>query len=555
MEEQALNIVRSGVLCTRDTVFNRPYYMVVYNEAGGKGKTKWIAKNVSREFLTERTYNLVKTAKELEDAFPEIDAFKIEFTIDDKERVTVKRWEELEKVVNMPRPMTDKEFADTKSFAKCTYLDSNHILSDGAYWNTLDQLGTNPRPLDYSLFREVITIDIWNKAILDMGYTEVNGELMQKVGNKPYLSIDQTFEGLTPASIKSTLRYKLFEYYEERLKDNKNIHNSLEKELIFNVYDFATEDKLNKLLQNGFNEEEVRIIREGAFGITKNILVNYYEICEKDKNDLNRLNEIRRSVRRNQIDMETNVMKLYKYIKELLDSIIAYGTPQYTRQTRCTFLAKRMCETLVEKGYFSREEMDEFTSSITTVSTELKRDLKRYSCGDMSKEEFNKLYGQLRSGIFDIRTDCFEKLNIEPNQYMVSKKIHKKKSPGQVLLDTNILAKALKDININMTPERFLDFIIICYKNKDMFKFSLTKSLNLLLETIIRLGEVLGIAREDMSYLEIYDLLSYHSRDSYIQTIQTRRDMYHSNTYLVLPDIIFGIGDIDVISLNRKVSI
>ena len=550
------DIVRSGVLCTRDTVYNRPYYMVVYNEEDGKGKTKWIAKNASREFLTERAYNLVKTAKEIEDAFPEIDAFKIDFTIDSSENVYVIRWEPLEKVINMPRPMTDKEFADTKSFAKCTYLDTNHILSDGAYWNTLDQLGTNPRPLDYSLFRDVITTDIWNKAILEMGYTEVNGELTQKVGNKPYVSIDYTFEGLTPSSIPAKVRYKLFDYYEEKLKEDKKIHNNLEKNLIFNIYDFSTEDRLLELLEYGFSDEEVKLIKDGVFGITNNIIKNYHQICDQDKQGLTNLGDVRRSVRRNQPLYETNVMKLYKYIEDLLDSIKKYGTPQYTRQTRCTFLAKRMCETLVEKGYFTRETMYTFTDSITTVSTELKRDLKKYTFGEMTKEEFNKLYGQLRSGIFDIRTDCFEKLHIEPVQLGGDKKemVQEEKIEGK-LLDADILKKALSDIGLSITPERFIEFIIICYKNKDLFKFELTKSLNLLLEVIIRLGEVLGIAREDMSYLEIHELLSYHSRDSYIQTIQSRRDMYHANTYLVLPDILFSIGDIDVISLNRKVNI
>lgn len=549
-------IVRSGVLCTRDTIYNRPYYMVVYNEEDGTGKTMWIAKNASREFLTERAYNLLKTAREIEDAFPEIDAFKIDFAIDKDEKIHVIKWEKLDKVINMTRPMTDKEFADTKSFAKCAYLDTNHILSDGAYWNTLDQLGTNPRPLDYSLFKEVITTDIWNKSILEMGYTKVDGELMQKVGNKPYVSIDYTFEGLTPASIPSRIRYKLFDYYEECLKNDKKLHNNLEKNLIFNIYDFSTEDKLKKLLTYGFTEEETDVIRQGVFQITTNIIKNYHATCSQDNLGLANLADIRRSVQRNQPFSETNVMKLYKYIGELADSIKKYGTPQYTRQTRCTFLAKRLCETLVEKGYYTRESMDAFVGSIATVSTELKRDLKKYSCGEMSKEEFNELYGQLRSGIFDIRTDCFEKLNIEPFRTGTTKKNDGEKGDkAGSLLDTAILDKALKDIGLSATPEKILEFIIICYKNKDLFKFELTKSLNLLLEIIIRLGEVLGIAREDMSYLEISELMSYHSRDSYIQTIQSRRDMYHANTYLLLPDIIFDIGDIDVITLNRKVTI
>lgn len=96
-----------------------------------------------------------------------------------------------------------------------------------------------------------------------------------------------------------------------------------------------------------------------------------------------------------------------------------------------------------------------------------------------------------------------------------------------------------------------MDFLIQATKNREFFKFEFTKSLSLILEIIIRLGESLGIAREDMSYLEIQDLLSYHSRNTYLQIIEQRRSLYRANTYLVLPEVIFGVGDIDVIDIDE----
>ena len=78
----------------------------------------------------------------------------------------------------------------------------------------------------------------------------------------------------------------------------------------------------------------------------------------------------------------------------------------------------------------------------------------------------------------------------------------------------------------------------------------LLSSISLILDMIAVVGELHGIDREDMSYLEIQELISYHSRDSYIQIIQSRRDMYHAYSYLVLPDLIFDVGDIDVIEFK-----
>ncbi len=549
------NTVVSGVLYTRDLMYNRPYYMINYQDDQGATLSKMIAKNVTREFMSPRCFNLVNIAKEVEEAFPETDAFSIEFKIDDNENVTVTRTSPLEQIIDMPRPMTDKEFYDTKSLAKCVYLDTNHILSDKAFWNPLDKIGTNPRPLDYSLFREVITESIWNSAIVRLGYTEINGEVMQKVGNKPYISMNNTYEALTPVGIPSKLRFKLQQYYESELRDDKANYEKIQTEDILSVYDFVTDSKLKNLFDIEFSAEEIQQIKQGLYDITHNILSTYDKIYDNDYRELQQLIDTRRKIKQQQPEVETNVMKLYKQLTEMLSTIKAYGSPQYARQERCQFLAKRLCDSLVEAGYFTQNEMEDFVASITTVSTELKRDLFKYTHGLMTSNEFNGIYGDLRSGTFDIRTDCYRNIKLDTGAFKAGDRANNLfvNSPAQgKLLDSDRLKKAILDANINITPEKLIDFIVRARKNKEVFRFEFNKSMSLMLEIISRMGDVLGIAKEDMSYLEIYELLSYHSRDSYIQTIQTRRDMYHNNTYLVLPDIIFGVGDIDVVTSGRK---
>ena len=547
--------VVKGVLFTRDIAQNRPYYMIVCDEQG-LGKTKWIAKNTTREFLSERCYNLVKTAREIEDTFPETDAFSIEFTIDVNEKINVIRYSPLDRVVNMARPTTDKEFADTKSFAKCGYLDTSHILSDCVFWNPLDKLGTNPRPLDYSLFRETITNGIWSKAISDMGYTLVDKDVMQKVGNKPYMSVNYIVEGLMPSSIDGNLGYKLYQYYEKRLKEDKRLHAKMEQKLVFNKYDFSTDRQLQELLEYGFTEEELDELRAGLFDITMYLLQNYKEINKQDEQALDKLKEIRKDIRAQLPYSETNTMKLYKHIEELLNATKEFVASQYARQTRISFVARCLCESLVEEEYFEEDVIAEFRDSISTVASELKRDLKRYSSGKLSKDEFNDLYGHLKSGIFDIRTDCFKRMKFDTEIFSGGFGKEEESIPLEIKYpDKKILGEILSNHNISVSVDDFLDFIVVATRNKDYFKFEFTKTMSLMLDVIVRMGEILGIAREDMSYLEIQDLLSYHSRDSYIQIIQTRRDMYHMNTYLLLPDIIFDIGDIDVIEINRKVKI
>lgn len=557
VQRQSKDILISGVVFTRDILYNRPYYMITYDDngstdsvtSGEAGKTRWIARNVSREFVDVRFLKVIQAVREIEEIFADVPALDIEFAVNSDEEVIIFQVRPLAAVLNRPKVMSDRDFIDTKAYAKCSYLDKSHILSDMAYWNPAEIIGTNPRPLDYSLYRELITARIWNEGLRCLGYTEVDDDLMQKIGNKPYISVNYCFEGLSPASLDENFRYKLFEYYEEQLKKDKTAHDKIEFEIVFNTYDFTTDDRLKALKEYGFSDEEINTLKTALFDVTKYAVTHYDSICNKDNDSIEVMTNLRHDIRNQHPLQEDNVMKLYKYISELIDSIKQYGTPQFARQARCAFMARSFCRTLVDKGYFNQNEMDAFMMSISTVASAFERDFDKYSHGEMTREEFNKLYGHLRLGTYDIRTDCYRDMFFDVNEAHMS---NKKKVVGEAkLLDTEKLDKALKDAGLHVTPEKFMDFLIKATKNREYFKFEFTKSLSLILELIIHLGDMLGIAREDMSYLEIQDLLSYHSRDSYLQIIEQRRSMYHANTYLVLPEVIFGVGDIDVIDIDE----
>lgn len=557
VQRQSKNIVLSGVVFTRDIIHNRPYYMVTYDDNGSTdsvtsgqgGRTKWIAKNVSREFVDGRFLKLIQAVREIEQVFYSIEALDIEFAVDEQEQVIIFQVRPLAAVIGHPRVMSDRDFIDTKAYAKCSYLDKSHILSDMAYWNPAEIIGTNPRPLDYSLYRELVTAGVWNEGLDVLGYEQVGDELMQKIGNKPYISVNYTFLGLTPKGLSQQLKDKLFRYYEKQLRADKTAHDKIEFEIVLNAYDFMTDEKLNTYREHGFTDAEVKQLRDALFEVTSQVIYHYDEQCKTDMESLAQLTDLRHQIRNHTPLSETNIMKLYKYVEELLESIKEHGTPQFSRQARCAFMANSFCRTLVGRGFFTQEEMDAFMLSISTVASDFERDFDRYSHGEMSREEFNKLYGHLRLGTYDIRTDCYRDMFFDVSNEPVQ---NRKKEQGKArLLDSERLKQALGEAGFRITPEKFMDFLIHATKNREFFKFEFTKSLSLILEIIIRLGESLGIAREDMSYLEIQDLLSYHSRNTYLQIIEQRRSLYRANIYLVLPEVIFGVGDIDVIDIDE----
>ena len=130
--------------------------------SGVRGKTKWIAKNASREFLEYEFVDLLTAVKEIEQIYEYVSALDIEFAILEDGTVVIFQVRPLAAALKIIAPMTDREFKDTKALAKCKYLDTFHILSDMAFWNPAEIIGSNPRPLDYSLYRELITAHIWS---------------------------------------------------------------------------------------------------------------------------------------------------------------------------------------------------------------------------------------------------------------------------------------------------------------------------------------------------------------------------------------------------------
>ncbi len=552
------NLVMCGVCYTRDIYYGRPYYMVVYNyieetkvdNSRAKSRTKWIANNVSREFVDESFMNLILAARDLEKAI-EIQEFSIEFGIDADDNILVYQVKPMDRLLGSHILMTDREFSDTKAFAKCNYLDTHHIMSHQAYWNPSKMIGSEPRPLDYSLFKGILTSGIWGETIKQLGYEGVDSSLMHRVGNKPYVSVDCLFNALIPAGMDRILRDKIFNYYQQVLTDNRRRHRKVDSAIVFGSYNFSTARRLNKLENYGFAKNEIDALGKSLLGLTENIINNYEQLHDKDIEALTKLMITRRRVRELKPGEETNSMKLYSYIAELIDAMRHYCSPGYTRQERCEFIAKGFCTSLVKEGYLKREDIDAFRLSLDTVSSCFKRDFEDYTSGKLSWEEFDGKYGHLRISICDIRAHSYRKLysNLE---IVRDYELYKGKKVAKAL-DREVVAKALDESRLNVDVDRLIGFINGASELADSYRFEYAKSIGLLLDIIARLGELIGIDKEDMSYLEIQDLDSYHSRDSYVMTIEARRNMYHAYSYLVLPDVILNVGDLDVIDINEEI--
>ena len=562
----------SGVIFTRDIKQNRPYYVINYDDTGSTdsvtsgagGKTIFVSRDFASEDLKQPWAQLLEAVQELEEILNGI-TLDIEFAITEDGQIVIFQVRPLAANYRFKRVADDETYYQLKNRAKQEYSNlqneagpASMKLSDMAFWNPAEMIGNNPKCLDYSLYRQIITKFAWNEGLVPMGYQRVREELMYKIGNKPYISLDYSFQALTPAAVSEHLLDRLLEYYRVQLEKNPTAHDKIEFEIVFNCYDFSTEEHIRKLLEHGFTEEEVQELKGALHVLTERCVKDYFETLQKDRAALERLEEVRSYIAGKRSFIKGNYKTLIDHFKELLTAITQFGTPQFARQARYAFMANMFCRSLVEAGYWTQQDQEAFAGSIVTVAKELERDMAAFSNGMMTRLEFDRRYGHLRSGSYDISQDRYEKLEFAQKKKpaeTVSQSIEAVKLSAAAVQGVE---RALKQIGFSASAEEFLAFLKSALEEREKFKFEFTKSLSDALELLVYVGECLGIPRNEMAYLEIQDLLAseyYETPDNvrkfFNTIIQQRKAEYDQNSALVLPEMIWDIWDLDMVKISE----
>lgn len=571
IQTQTENISYSGVAFSRELKKDRPYYTISYDvsstdavTSGRGGTTVYILRNARTEELPAHWAALITSMRELEQFLPDY-PLDVEFAIDEKYAVTIFQVRPLAASIKGVRSAIpdDKVFeAADDSMAEydalCDKLgEKNTILSDMAFWNPAEIIGINPHPLDFSLYREIITSGAWNQGLSYIGYKYVDGDLMYKIGNKPYISLKKSFLGLMPDDIDNRLEQKLLRYYNRKLLSDPTAHDKIEFEIAFSDYDFSTEDKLNELSNGEFSGEEIRDISDCLFDLTNNAICNFKRNRMKDLRALNGLRVHRENIRNNWIMADNDVATLIQYFVQLIESIKHYGTPKFARQARLAFISKAICRSLVYKGYFTHKEIDDFMMSIYTVASEYDSDFQDLVDGRITRVTFDEKYGHLRSGTYDITCENYAQrtFDLSKGSDAARKQRQRIEELKHNPLDSGRLLDALDDIGFFVNLRDFLDFLKDSMEEREYFKFEFTKSLSLAIDILIEIGEKLGFEKDDMAYLEAVDIQLAAGMDP--DTIKKRwktvilknREKYKVCSMLILPDVIYDRNQVKCIEI------
>lgn len=564
LQRQTENVITSGVVFTRDIQRNRPYYVINYDcsgstdsvTSGSGGATAWISHTVLRHDIPERWRKLMDAVWEIEDILPGV-LLDIEFAITTN-AIVIFQVRPLAAAYKFIRKNNNHDIENLRNKAILKYEKRKSMglscFSDMAFWNPAEIIGDNPKNLDFSLYREIITKSSWNVGLVSMGYRNVPNELMYRFGNKPYISVERSFEALLPEALPDDLASKLNDYYVELLKRDLSAHDKIEFEISDNCFDFSLHNNLAKLMLNGFSTEEVLTIENALKILTLKVITSYKEVLKTDLANLKCLEGIRLDIQ-NIANGSEDYKLIAKSISILLEAINKHGTPQFARHARCAFIAKSICKSLEDEGYISSKQYNGFMQGISTIAVDYDKDYHAVIKGDMNIDDFRRKYGHLRAGTYNIRSpryDQMDKLFPDVDQSCERAKQIQHNLDEDICIAIN---KAMQSTGFSgVSSETIVEFIKLATEQREYFKFIFTKSLSLAIELIKQIGNIAGIPVAGLSYLELQEVYAaeYYSdverlHEFWSLIIDERRDLYKRNSDLILPAVICSERDFDYI--------
>lgn len=527
------DVACSGVVFTADMETLADYYTVNYQEGSDTEAVTSGATNAVKTFIRYKfaptpignpdMERLLSTCAEIE-SFLNNDTLDIEFGITKNHEVYIfqvrpiahgekKEYERL----SLKEPLS-------RIYRKVQKLGRPHPFLLGRRtlfgvmpdWNPAEILGLRPKKLALSLYKELITDQVWAHQRTDYGYRNLTMHpLMASFCGIPYIDTRITFNSFIPASLHAHLGEKLVNHYLKRLETYPAYHDKIEFEIVFSCYYFGIAKKLRALLSHGFNENELKRIEFSLLELTNHIIHPQTGIYKTDIQKAARLEKNYRSIADSELSL---VDRIYWLIEECK----AYGTLPFAGVARAAFIAVQFLDSMVREGLLSAKQKEQFLNSLQTVAKQMKHDSLAFRNGSMSREAFLKKYGHIRPGTYDIASPRYDEAfdeyfsSISPLQIADANNVDEEFTLTKDQLA--IIDRELEDNGLEITAEELLVFMKEAIEGREYLKFVFTKCVSEILRLIGELGKRMDIEKDDLAYLDIPVIKSMYV-DLYVGTI------------------------------------
>jgi hypothetical protein len=457
-----------------------------------------------------------------------------------------------------------EHFIRERSQPRPALAGSYTILGVMPDWNPAEMIGETPRPLAASLYRELVTRDIWRRSRARMGYRDLpSEELMVMIDGHPYIDVRNSFNSLLPAEINENFAGSLVDAWLGRLNSYPELHDKIEFEVAQTCLDFTFDEDVADRYPGVGRASEV----EGFKGLLRTLTAR----CLSEGNEgtldlaLQNIDHLSTQQRVGHNDRAARLTsgsatQLLRFAGDLLGEGKTLGTLPFAVIARHAFLAESLLRSAVRRGALVEDRLALFRRSIRTITSDLASDFAAVCRGAARPDAFLHRYGHLRPGTYDIlslrydeRDDLFEE-SIAGGEVAAASGFDLSSS------ERSGLDALLNEANLGgVNADRLMAYAAQAISGRELAKFVFTRNVSDALTALVRWGECLGLSRGDLSHIEVTSMLEGLSVPvlddidlHFLDLAERGRRKVASAQTLKLSYLIRDAHDIYVIPLHRS---
>ena len=555
----------SGVIFTHEMKNRAPYYSINYDDISGSSttvtsgssrysnKTLYIHRDSLDGVRSKRFSKLLPSIIELENIFNS-DELDIEFIITDK----------FEIIILQVRPIVFKSYISSSEYKNVTQSISGlknelskyffcedvikkdfPVFGQMPDWNPVEMIGVVPRNLAFSLYEKLITNDVWCKAREEMGYSKpLNNSLMHNFCGHPFINVKSSFSTFIPTKLDYKISEKLVRYWLEKLKNSPELHDKVEFDIAITIFSFDLYKRTKNLPKEIFSEKEKEKIKE--------VFTEHFKDLMIPKHPGSLYNAEKQIISLSKKLMEVKNTNKFN-ITELIDICKKYGTIPFAKLARHAFIGTTLMKSLNSEGVLTSLRLSEYFSSIKTILSEMLEDILRLKNKSIEIIDFNKKYGHLRPGTYDISSKSYRE--IDPIELFGDRSIN---SNNKIFIfnkrELNKINKLINDYRLPFADtSEFLRYVTNSIQARENSKFNFTKVIDLIFERVKEISKIYSVSIDDLSYLSIERLASIEKGDykenkkEILSLIKINKKQYKINTSIKLPQLIMDANHAVVI--------
>lgn len=559
VQPMLVDICISGVAFTLDPNTLGHYYVINYDDKTGSvdaitsgtlGKSKLFYFFKRQAYCQDAALDKVcRCLNELEHLFQK-DNLDVEFAIDNNDNLFILQVRPLcvgRRTVTCEEQQKALDGIWQKIKNENTYKPFLHgrrviygVMPD---WNPAEIIGIKPNPLALSLYKEIITDNIWAYQRDNYGYKNLRSfPLLIDFAGLPYIDVRVSFNSFIPKALNDELSEKLVNYYLDRLEERPDLHDKIEFEIAFTCYTLDLPERIKQLSNHGFSQGEIEEISSALREMTNLIIDNEDGLWRKDYQKIEYLKERYKKV----VESDLNdIAKIYW----LLEDCKRYGTLPFAGLARAGFIAVQLLKSMVNKKIITEKDYQCFMGDLNTVNSIMNQDMKQ-----LSAEAFLEKYGHLRPGTYNILSKRYDET---PELYFKWPSVGfnrggaKTESTGfrMSLKQMNQLKVSLQE---NQLPEDIMGifhFIKVAIEGREFAKFIFTRSLSKAVQIFEKLGKEIGYSAEECALADISVIRSLYasslqSKELFRHAIEFGASKYRMAQSIVLPPILYSERDV-----------